>query len=52
MFSALEARERKEERGEGRESRSDQGLFLSVALRVEYGENPRYKVADTNCLRN
>ena len=53
-MSALEARERERgrERGEGRESRPDQGLFLSFALRVEYGEDPGYKVADTNWLRN
>ena len=44
--------ERERERWEGRESRLDQGLFLSLALRVEYGEDPGYKVADTNWLRN
>ena len=44
--------ERERERGEGRESRPDQGLSLSLALRVKYGEDPGYKVADTNWLRN
>ena len=45
-------RERDREKGEGRESAPDQGLSLSLALRVEYGEDPGYKVADTNWLRN
>ena len=44
-------RERGRERG-GRESRPDQGLSLSLHLRVEYGEDPGNKVSDTNCLRN
>ena len=39
----------REREGEGRESSPDQGLSLSLALRIEYGEDPVNKVADTNC---
>ena len=52
VLSPRSKRERDREKGEGRESRPDQGLSLSLALRVEYGEDPGYKVADTNRLRN
>ena len=54
VLSVLGPRSKRERGGggEGRESRPDQGLSLSLALRVEYGEDPGYKVADTNWLRN
>ena len=50
---SLRSRHSEQERergGEGRESSPDQGLSLSLALRVEYGEDPVNKVADTNCM--
>ena len=47
------ARERGRERGQGRGERVGQTrVSLSLALRVEYGEDPVNKVAYTNCLRN
>ena len=52
-LSVLGPRSKRErEKGEGRESTPDQGLSLSLALRVEYGEDPVNKVAYTNCVRN
>ena len=54
-FSALGSkRVREGERGREREGeRAGQTrVSLFLALRVEYGEDPGYKVADTNCLRN
>ena len=45
-------RERERERGGEREQARPGSLSLSLALRVEYGGDPGYKVADTNWLRN
>ena len=45
-------RERERERGGEREQARPGSLSLSLALRVKYGEDPGYKVADTNWLRN
>ena len=50
--SEQEREREREGRGGERESRPDQGLSFSLALLVEYGEDPGNKVADTNCLRN
>jgi len=51
-FRPSEQEREREKGGEGRESRLDQGLSLFLALRGEYGEDPGYKVADTNWFRN
>ena len=45
-------RKRGRERGGEREQARPGSLSLSLALRVEYREDPGYKVADTNWLRN
>ena len=53
VLSVLGPRSKRErEKGEGRESTPDQGRSLCAALKVEYREDPGYKVADTNWLRN